>query len=208
MSELVCPKCGRTSDRIKFIEAFCIECYPANIKIPKKTRIEQCKSCQKIRIKGEWTPYSRRKIADHVTGRCKGDFASVEYHPEEGTITFTILKDDNESKVERSVNVEMKTVMCRNCSRISGGYFQGIIQLRGDPERIEKYARTLIKNLERKTFITKTEEKDKGLDLYVGSSKAVVETMSELRMKALITKKLVGTQRGRRLYRTTFLIRL
>lgn len=208
MAELVCPKCGRTSDRIQFIEAFCIGCYPVNIKIPKKTEIEQCKSCRKVRIKGEWGPYTKRKIAEYVTGRCRGDFASAEYHPEKGTITFTIVKHGSEAKVELSVNVEIKTVMCRHCSRISGGYFQGIIQLRGDPERIEKYAKTLMKGLEKKTFITKTEEKDGGLDLYVGNSKAVVELLSELRIKALITRKLVGRERGKRLYRTTFLIRL
>lgn len=208
MSGLVCPKCGRTSDKVQFIEAFCIDCYPVNIKIPKKIEIEQCKSCQKVRLKGEWTPYSRRKIADYVAGKCRGDFVSAEYDHEKGTITFTISKDGSEAEVERSVDVEIKTVMCRNCSRISGGYFEGIIQLRGDSKKVERYAKKLIQSLEKKTFITKTEEKDGGLDLYVGKSKAVVELLSELRIKALMTRKLVGRIEGRRLYRTTFLIRL
>jgi nonsense-mediated mRNA decay protein 3 len=208
MSELVCPKCGRTSDKVQFIEAFCIDCYPANVKIPKRVEIEQCKSCQKVRLKGEWTPYSRRKIADYVAGKCRGDYVSAEYDHERGIIIFTISKDDSEAKVERSVDVEIKAVMCRNCSRISGGYFEGIIQLRGDPKKVERYAKTLIQSLEKKTFITKTEEKDGGLDLYVGKSKAVVELLGELRIKALMTRKLVGRAEGKRLYRTTFLIRL
>jgi nonsense-mediated mRNA decay protein 3 len=206
MTELLCPKCGRTSDKVRFIEAFCIDCYPVNIRIPKKLEIDQCKRCERMRIKGEWVNYNRKKIDEYVCGKCRGDFESARY--DEGTITFIIKKDEDELEVERSVDVEIRTVMCRQCSRISGGYYQGLIQLRGDERKVERLADKLIKKLEKSTFITKAEEKENGLDLYVGSSKAVIGLVAEMKLKALITKKLVGLEEGKRLYRTTFLIRL
>lgn len=205
MSGLICPKCGKKSEDIEFIEAFCVECYPTNIKVPRKIEIEQCKSCEKMRIRGEWMPYNEKKIAEYIVSKCKGDFDSAEYIPEEGIIRFTIK---GKKQIEKEIKVEMKTVLCRNCSRISGGYYQGLIQLRGNQKKIEKYADLFVKKLSKKTFIAKEEEKHGGLDIYVGSSKAVVELLTELRLTALITKKLVGREEGKRLYRTTFRIRL
>lgn len=208
MVELVCPKCGKTSDRIGFIDAFCVNCYPISIRVPPKIEIEQCKACEKVRLRGEWVPYSRKTISDYVAGKCRGDFQHAEYEPEEGVVLFTLIRDGKELKVRRNIEVEMKTVMCRQCSRISGGYFQGLIQLRGDRKKVGKLAEKLLSRLEKRTFITKEEEKDGGLDLYVGNSKAVIELVAELKMKALITRKLVGVQQGKKLYRTTFLIRV
>jgi len=208
MVELVCPKCGNTSDRIGFIEAFCVNCYPVSIKVPPKIVIERCKACDRMRLKGEWVRYSMKTVSDYVAGKCKGDFQHAEYDPDEGVMIFTLVRDGKELKVRRNIEVEMKVVMCKQCSRISGGYFQGLIQLRGDPKKVGKLAEKLLSRLQKRTFITKEEEKDGGLDLYVGSSKAVIELVAELKMKALITRKLVGVQQGKKLYRTTFLIRV
>lgn len=205
MTELVCPKCGRKSGDIEFIEAFCADCYPAKIKLPKKLEIEQCKACEKVRIRGEWMPYSKKAVAEHVAGKCRGEFDSVEYDMDEANLIFTVK---GKKKVVLAANVEIKTVMCAYCSRMSGGYYEGLIQLRGNPKKINKYADIFFKKLSKKTFIAKEEEKHGGLDIYVGSSKAVVNLLPELKVDALITKKLVGRREGKRLYRTTFLLRL
>ncbi len=207
MSGLICPKCGRTSDEVDFIEAFCIDCYPVNIQCPQKVVIEQCKACKKIKVSGEWIPHSRKRIAEHVISKCKGEFSEATYDLNTHEASLTVVKDNSSTVFRRRIKLVMKTVMCRHCSRISGGYFQGIIQLRGDEKRVKRYARMLTEKLGKTTFITKEEEKHGGIDLYVGSSKAVVQLLSEMGVKALITRKLVGREKGRRLYRTTFRIR-
>ncbi|MDD5172487.1 MAG: NMD3-related protein [Candidatus ainarchaeum sp.] len=205
MSALICPKCGKTSDTVAFIEAFCVECYPVSIKVPDKVEFEQCTRCGRARLKGDWTPYTDKKIGDLVLAKCRGDFESAGYDVERQTAVFTMKHG---VKVERLIPLEMKKTICPQCSRISGGYFEAIIQLRGNRAKMEKYALMLISRLEKKTFIAKTEEKDEGLDLYVGNSKAVVALMGNLGVRALITKKLVGRDQGKRLYRTTFMVRL
>ncbi len=208
MTGLICPKCGANSDEKAFIEAFCVDCYPISIRCPKKLEIEQCRQCKKIRLKGEWTGYSRQKISEYVIEKCKGDYTQGSYDIEKQEAEFTVMKEGNQAKITIGVPTEIKPSMCRHCSQISGGYFEGIIQLRGDRKKVEKMAGMFIKNISKRSFITKEKEKDNGLDLYVGSSKAVIDILSEMGIKALITRKLVGRQEGRRLYRTTFLVRV
>lgn len=203
MSELICPKCGRTSDKVEFIEAFCIDCYPDNIKCPRKIEIEQCRSCEKIKIRGEWTRFSRKAINDYVISKCKGDFEAAEYDLDEQMAEFDIGK-----KRKKKIELVLLPVLCQQCSRMSGGYFQGIVQLRGDPRKVGKWADRLYEKLSKRTFIAKEEEKHGGIDIYVGSSKAVVELLSELRIDSTMTTKLAGVEKGKRYYRTTFLIRL
>jgi nonsense-mediated mRNA decay protein 3 len=207
MSALVCPKCGRTENEVEFIDAFCKDDYPVRIKAPDRFELEQCTRCQRVHIKGEWAQYNPRKLSDYIIGRCKGDFDSAGYDPERQVAVFVMR--GNNAKVERQIPLDLKKTICQQCSRMSGGYFEAIIQLRGDPIRVLGHADMLLKRLsKKKTFITKEEEKDGGLDLYVGNSKVVVELMGELGLKTLMTKKLVGRDQGKRLYRTTFLVRL
>lgn len=203
---LICPKCGRSSDEIAFIEAFCVDDYPIKLRLPEKVELERCTRCERIRLKGEWTRFSERKISDLVLGRCRGDFDDASYDMEQQKASFRISQTS--AVVERSIPLEFRKTICEDCSRMSGGYYEGIIQLRGDRMKMAKYASMFIDKLGKSTFIAKTEEKEEGIDLYVGSSKAVVAMMSELKLKTLITKKLVGREQGKRLYRTTFLIRL
>lgn len=205
---LVCPKCGKRNDETGFIEAFCAECYPINIQLPKKITLLFCKHCNKMLLKGKWIPYNKNVIGEYLIGKCRGDFSAAEYDPDSETITFTILKRGTEAKVKMIVPVELENVTCITCSRISGGYFESIIQLRGDEKRVEKYKKIFLEELSKKTFIIKEKlQKTGGADLYIGKTKEVIKLMQELGLKAKITRKLIGRQEGKRLYRTTFAIR-
>jgi len=204
---LVCPKCGRRNDEVRFIEAFCIECYPLKLEAPRSMELERCKKCGKMKLRGEWTSYDEGKIKEYVESKCRGDFSSLNYDLSRQVVEFTITRSGESIVVERNARLEIKTVMCPQCNRISGGYYQAIVQLRGDPEKIREYANLLERKLSKRSFIAKTEEKHEGLDIYIGSSKAVVETIQELKLHTVISKKLVGREQGKRLYRTTFLLR-
>jgi len=204
---LICPKCGKTSKEKKFIEAFCVDCYPYNLKTPEKIEVEVCKRCRKMRLRGEWIEYSKKKLEEYIASKCRGEFSSVDYDVDRQTATFTIKKGDSEAQVEREVPFKENIVICPDCSKIAGGYFEAIIQLRGNEAKIRKYAKLLTKMLSRSTFISKVDEKKEGTDLYVGSTRTVLDTMAELRIKRKITRKLAGTKHGKKFYRTTFLLR-
>jgi nonsense-mediated mRNA decay protein 3 len=206
--KLICPKCGRGEDQVTFIGAFCVDCYPVRLATPERMELERCKRCGRMLFRGQWVPYDERKICAWVVSMCRGDFSGAEYHFAKRQAAFTISRGGKELKIERDVPLAVKTVMCTQCNRISGGYYEGIIQLRGNRARVEKHARQLMERLEKKTFIAKAEEKDGGMDIYAGSSKAALEAVTALGARALITRKLIGRDQGKKLYRTTFAIRL
>ncbi len=208
MSEHICPKCGKNSSEADFIDAFCTDCYPAKIKCPTKLRVTQCRSCEKLRISADWVIFSKKKISEFVVSKCKGEFTSGEYDMETEIATLTVEKEGSKAKITKRILLQIEPTLCRNCSRVSGGYFQGIVQIRGPEKKVEKYAEMLYKKLKDRTFIAKEEEKHGGLDIYVGNSKAVVALLATLKVDATITTKLAGVDQGRRFYRTTFLIRL
>ncbi|MDD5340670.1 MAG: NMD3-related protein [Candidatus ainarchaeum sp.] len=205
---LICPKCGRSEEQVRFIDAFCIDDYPLNIKAPGKEELQRCKRCGRMLFRGEWMAYDEGKIEKHILGKCRGEFAGASYDFGRQVVAFTIRRGDKELKVEKQVPLIVTINMCQRCNQISGGYYQGIVQLRGNRAKVERYAKMIAERLEKVTFISKTEEMDGGIDLYVGSSKAVLAAVTQLGVRALITKKLIGREEGKRLYRTTFAIRL
>jgi nonsense-mediated mRNA decay protein 3 len=143
MTDLMCTKCGEKSSETAFIDAFCVNCYAPKITCPTKIVLEQCKPCGKIRIGGEWKVGNDKLISEYVVGRCKGEFSEGTFDFEKQEIIFTIEKNGIEKQVTVPIIVEIKNTMCMNCSRIAGGYFEGIIQLRGNPNKIEKIAERL-----------------------------------------------------------------
>jgi nonsense-mediated mRNA decay protein 3 len=203
---MICPKCGRSDRETKFIEAFCVDCYPYNFKLPD-IEIEECRRCGKVRFKGEWQVFNRKKFEDYVASKCRGDFSSVVYDSKTSTLTFTIKKGTTEVQINKHYGPKKITSICPECSRRAAGYFEAIIQLRGNSYMIKKYQNLLIEFLNRESFISKVDEKKEGIDLYVGSSKAVLGIINEMGLNALMTKKLMGMKEGKRYYRTTFLIR-
>ena len=200
---LICPKCGKKDTEVKFLEAFCMDCYPFNLRLPDKVEIEFCKRCNRMRIKGKWIQFSRKKLEEHIASKARGEFEDVRYDSEKKEMIFTVKGKE----IRKPFVFEKKIIICSDCSKISGGYYESIIQLRGNEKKVAKYSKLLTKMLEKKTFITKTEEKHGGIDILAGNTKVVLGIAAELGLRAKITRKLVGTKEGRRAYRTTFSIR-
>ena len=208
MHSLICPKCGATSDKIQFLGPFCINCSPIRIECPKEFIMDICSRCGRMRIARDWVKYDENLISRLLAKKCKGHFKKVDYEPSANTATVFIEKEGTILKLERTVKFRPNKVLCTDCSRRGSGYFEAIIQLRGRPERIAKYEKLLKSRLSETTFVAKTEDLKEGKDLYIGNSKAVIELFRELGLRMTISRKLHGVKQGRRLYRTTFLLRL
>lgn len=205
----ICPKCGAREGTKKFVGPFCIDCKYFRIEVPDRIEVGRCKRCGRIRLRGEWMPFSEKKLVDYVKSRFRGEFTGVEFFPGENRAVFTIEQDGAKVEIEKRVNLEMLTCMCPDCNRRAGGYFEAIIQLRGNPGRIGKYAEIFRERLEQAgTFVSKEVQGKDGLDLYVGSTKAVLPIVKRLGLTYGISTTLAGQRQGKRLYRTTFSIRL
>jgi nonsense-mediated mRNA decay protein 3 len=205
---LICPKCGKTSDEKEFIEAFCVDCYVFKLQLPKAMKVGVCKRCGKMMLQGKWQQLNRRKISDYVAGRCKGDFSKADCDIDTGICSFTFEKGGKQVVRERSVELEKEVTLCPDCSKASGGYFEALIQLRGEPVRVERQAVKLERMLLKKTFVSKIEEMHGGLDIYIGNSRAAAGILQELGFKPVVSRKLFGKKDGKNLYRVTYAIRV
>ena len=206
--KLICPKCGASSEEIAFSGPFCVKCKPVNITCPTRMEFMRCGKCKKVRMKGNWINADDAKISEAVISKCKGEFVRGTYSLHTQEATFFVGDKNRLFPVKIHINVRIVRNICPHCSRQSGGYFEAIIQLRGPISKINRHDRLFRKMLLKKTFVTKEVERKEGLDLYIGNSKAVVEMLAELGIKAKISRTLSGEKEGRRVYRTTFLVRL
>lgn len=205
----VCIKCGAKRGTKQFKSLFCVDCYPWRIEIPKNVEIEVCKGCGKTRIRGEWKKTTEREIENYLLSKIKGERferGGIDFESKKAILYFSV--DDKEmARIEREYPFTIVKTLCLDCSRKSGGYFEAIIQFRGDRNRYLKIKERIERTLRKKTFITKEENLKEGVDVYVGSSKEVAEVLRELGLKPVLSRKLSGLKEGKRLYRTTFMLR-
>jgi len=197
-----CPKCGKPDLEKEFYGELCLDCAKTRLQPFSPVKIFVCQKCgeviSKARIKKECS------VADEVARLLKiknaapvfsPDFTSVEYGSEYGRIT-------------QAVEVMSEKSMCTVCGRAGTQYFEAIVQLRGDPKKIEKMEGFLVKRIKSRSFIPKIEELKEGIDIYCGSRNEAIAALNSYQLGFLRTEKLAGERNGKRLYRTTLLVRL
>ena len=207
----VCPCCGIGSSKKKFAGEFCIDCYSSRIKldVPRVAAITQCRSCGRIKEGNAWVAGNERNIERLVLSKVKGKFsnARVELEPSP-KIMFLVGVGDSFVEIARNFELKRDGGTCTECGRKAGGYFEAIIQLRGDFEKIARVQGKLERKLSGAASITRVEELREGVDLYAGSKKAAGLALSELGFHFTTSNKLFGVRDGQRIYRTTFCVRV
>ncbi len=198
-----CPICGAKEGEKPFIGPFCVDCYEIKCKIPKKIEIVECVRCGRIRIRGEWKEANEEEIEEWVLAKCKGEDQPTALDIEKNELIFYI----GGKEVRRGIKLTFSKTTCPTCSRISGGYYEAILQLRGNWKEIRIWIKRFKKALMKTTFISKEEELKEGINLYVGEGKKLLEVIKGFGLKWKTSRKLHGMKEGKRLYRTTYLIR-
>ncbi|RME79040.1 MAG: hypothetical protein D6769_03425 [Methanobacteriota archaeon] len=199
-----CIKCGKESE----VGLFCVSCYVPKVKMPKKVFVEHCRGCNKYRFGGKWNIAGRREVERYLASRIKGEFkvALVDLYKKEATIVVDAKNGDVEYTMPFAVAVE--ETLCKECSKRRGSYYEGILQLRGNENKVEKIAREFKKLVLKKTFITNEEEMHGGYNIYVGSSRAMLEAIAKLGIKDYkLSRTLHTAKQGKRVYRITVSVR-
>ncbi len=232
-----CPKCGKTTDR----EGLCIECRIGStpwFTCDRRVKSIHCPSCGAIKQVNTWTDseLDRADLAPEVAK------TAVHFHPDVRKPSMIVSIKDN--TLNRSTaSIALKGVLhnkllegtcsveiiwhkeqCDRCNRISGSYYEGIVQVRAEgrlPSTFElqmsagiaqQVEDTLQAGGERLSFISDTNETREGLDITVGSqhigtliSQGII---AQLGGRFTTHPKLVGEKNGRQLYRITYSVRL
>jgi len=220
----ICPRCGISSDKRRFAGSFCLQCAPLKFSVPDSVELARCPRCGRILVEKEWKEEGKVDLEKIVLKQCKGEIRNASYDAESGELSVIVEQAGTMTsfsqggwarpegafvEVRKKVPVNYSKEICIDCSRTASGYFEAIIQVRGEKrERVEKMAREISKIILRKSFIPKVEELKEGIDIYCGSRNEAIAALNVLRLGFRRTEKLAGERDGKRLYRTSLVIRV
>ncbi|MEM2900776.1 MAG: NMD3-related protein, partial [Thermoplasmata archaeon] len=127
-----------------------------------------------------------------------------------------------EFEEEKETEVRVRYSACDRCSKMYGGYYEAIVQVRADNRKITSEEMKEVKGFvnsrlgelkksSRSVFISKEEELREGLDFYVGSIDAAKQIAKSLQDEFggeyIESSKLHTRKEGREIYRMTYLVR-
>lgn len=117
--------------------------------------------------------------------------------------------------------IRTRSSTCPRCSRVHGGYYEAIIQIRGsgrgmsekEKRDCEEFIASRIEEMkDTDIFITREEGVHGGIDIYISKSRAAKSVArhlaEELAGRITESKKLAGRKEGEDFYRFTYLVRL
>jgi nonsense-mediated mRNA decay protein 3 len=207
-----CFLCGKKTEDL--IEGYCEECYNKEfnlIEVPNEITFVKCTKCDRIRYKNQWRDTEIDELLrDKIKIMGKNVGIKIVKNDVLHIIAKGYLKGSKKMKEEKhDVNIKIKKMVCQDCSRRSGGYYEAIIQLRGKTTEAMDFIDDCIIR-ENQTF--RVEKIKNGLDIYLADKKFADRVTYEVKKKfnAKIQKnyKLVTRKKGKDIYRSVILVRI
>lgn len=217
MSSKLCFVCGK---RPAVIDGWCSEDWNAKhelINIPEKFEITACSRCNRAKISGRWQTFDAKSFLRSKT-KVQGRLDSFEVTELKGKYivraTGIVDRGVKPKTEDHVITIKFTRFTCPDCSRVAGGYYEAIIQLRGSitESKIKFFEREAAKILSQdsRAFWSAKELKE-GWDIKMGSIGAANKLADILRhkYKAEIRKsfQLVGRKDGVDMYRTIISVR-
>ncbi len=229
-----CPKCGKKTDEL--FDSLCKECFTKEIRLIDVEkfgiRVCVCENCggyfkgkgkERTSIEEAVVDSVRKEIRKRYGCECKVEVAELgkEIKADENKASvFLDVKAEMEGvKIEESGEIEVifKKETCDRCSKIAGGYYEGIVQIRAE-DRIptdeelaiaEELAYSLLGEAD---FVSEERMLKEGLDIYVSSMECGRRIsrwiVNKLGGSFSESRKLYGRKDGRNIYRVSFSVRL
>jgi nonsense-mediated mRNA decay protein 3 len=227
-----CPQCGKETE--EFFDSVCEDCFRQGIALLAPSGFEVglsvCPHCGGFFKGKEQTSIEpaiedavrkaiRKKYGQQTPVELAGLRVELADNKRSARVSLAVKARVKGVEVEEGEDtvISVKRAICERCSRIAGGYYAAIVQIRADwriPTDDELAAAETIadSSLDESDFVSKEQLLKEGLDIYVSSadygrriSRAVVKQFGG---NLFESKKLYGRKDGRDIYRVTFLVRL
>jgi nonsense-mediated mRNA decay protein 3 len=230
---MFCVECGKEGN---LYQGLCVDCYLAKnvfITIPKQIDVEVCAHCGARRKGKIWISSTDDLIEQCIIENVKRNKNVIDFDlhiiptfEDENNVSVQVIThakvSDLKAEEEHTTKIRIKRLVCDECSKQHGGYWEAKVQLRGskrglsekDLEQAIEIVDTIVSGREKKdksAFVTKMEKIHNGLDFYLGS-KSLGKTISkelarEFGGEIKESHKLVGKKEGKDVYRTTYAVR-
>jgi nonsense-mediated mRNA decay protein 3 len=232
-----CPKCGKPSET----DGLCNQCKIGStpwFTCNNRVQSTNCPSCGAIKVVNTWTDSEaeRAELGPEVAKSAVHFHKDVKKPSIEVSIRDLTLNRSRATLILRgilynksvegtcTVEILWHKEQCDRCNRISGSYYEGIVQVRAEGripstfeiQTVASIAQQIEDNLqsggERLSFISDMTPIHDGIDITIGSqhiglliSQGVV---AQLGGRYTTHPKLVGEKNGRQLFRVTYSVRL
>ncbi|TGC07919.1 60S ribosomal export protein NMD3 [Methanolobus halotolerans] len=238
MNFTICPKCGKDTERL--FDGLCQKCFFDSsdlAQLPLVLHVKICSSCGARFRKGRWTNDHNiddiviQTVEDELLIHEKADNIELYIEPRQMTPHLYRVKIDVDAsvmdeKLHQQVETEVRItrLACDMCSRMSGGYFESILQIRATNRRLTDEEKgecmdivnstlaRMHKKGDRMAFISNSIDDRDGIDLYMGSANAsrdiCKETVAKLGGGFSESPSLFTRKDGKDVYRITFSLRL
>lgn len=208
-----CPICNRTSAEIRFYGEFCEKCAGERLgtDVPGIIEIERCKKCGRIKTKEGMKEEEGKSLNLAISPKLKDYKVKLIDYSKDKALLDIVLDEGREGRlsIEKEVILKYKNMTCESCYKRVGGYHEAVFQLRGDPERIERFVGKVSKYLDvRGEFIARVDKVEGGLNVFISSKKSANAFISERDIVATPSYTLMGLKSGKRIYKNTYSIRL
>ncbi|MCL5239086.1 MAG: 60S ribosomal export protein NMD3 [Candidatus Marsarchaeota archaeon] len=206
-----CPICNRSSDEARFFGEFCEFCAGKKLRerLSSNAEISLCRDCGRIKVAGVFVPNTEANVQRQLSILFKPYLIRLVHHSN-GIARVQVTDEKREGMtIEHNVHVKMLKLLCDDDAKKRAGYYEAVVQLRGEEGKVSRMAAALERYLEKNdAFITKSEVKEHGVDLYASNKKTAFAFISSRHLKFKGSYELHGEKRGKRLYRNTYFITL
>jgi len=246
--KLFCIECGKLLDKNEIINGLCIECYRKFYSLfdVNDVKVDVCRKCLAFKHRDKWVRVKTYELEDVVQqilqiktpyiiekhGRVEISFGNINFEKREKDTITAVVEAVGVGKPSPNLPVyeERKTLklhlhftVCQKCAQITREHFKAIIQLRGEPEKVDKALNTTLqlaksilsrREKDNEAFITKIKKTRGGIDIYFGSSRIArmiaYKLRDDLGAKIVETRKIVSKDRqtSKNVYQQTFSVRL
>ncbi len=163
-----CPKCGRgPSELLLFVEGFCVDCYFDQYPLVTFRRPPQaimCPRCDAYRLSGRWVSCDDTPFNEHLYNMVCSLLDPI-FAPRTPASYEVEILDDPERPATRMkricvrvvanaeqftfqqetvVTVPITSLLCEQCKRISGGYFEALLQIRASTGKLPSHQEKIV----------------------------------------------------------------
>ena len=227
-----CPKCGKETEEL--FDSVCGDCFRQGITLLAPESLELsvsiCPHCGGFFKGKEQTSIEpvvedsvrkaiRKKYGSETPVELSGLSVELAENKRSARVSLAVKANISGVTIEESVDqaFTLNRAICERCSRIAGGYYAGIVQIRADgrvptDEELRRAEDIAYASLGESDFVSKEQLLKEGLDIYVSSMefgrRIAREVVKKFGGSFSESQKLYGRKDGRDIYRVTFLIRL